>query len=142
MSTIIVGQLYESKQPLSRIPTQGLTYQEETIVMDYGFADVAPTITIPASPSQPVYIIEVLSLVRTALAGGTATVTLGDGTTADLYATSAQVVPATAGTVWRSVKGAKLTANGLVVATLGASNTSGALTVFVRLFRVGTLPNI
>lgn len=133
-SALVNGAISLQNRP-TRDPDDGKAYIEETLVFEYAYADTGLTVYIPASAEDPVYLVEVLHLVRTAFSGGTPAVDVGDGTTADKYIAASAVTEATAGNLARSIVGAKLVANALVVITLSASLSAGAGTLFLRLFR-------
>lgn len=135
MSTPVLGQFYDSKLPPARKPTDSLAYFQDVQLLDYTFADTTATITIQASATYPVYLLEVTNLMTAALSGGTATVDVGDGTTVGKYIANTSITEATVGDLVRSVVGAKLTANAKVVVTIGAGNTAGGGTLIVKTFR-------
>lgn len=126
----------------TRDPDDGLVSLSDTLILNYDFDDTALTIYIPATAANPILLKSVQHIVRTAFAGGTPAINIGDGTDTDAFITAAEITEATAGNVATSYGGAAASADGMyftaagtVVVTLSASLSAGAGTVLVEVFR-------
>lgn len=129
--SLVTDQAYAGRDP-----STGLVSQEDVVAFEYAWDSTNLQVTINASPDHPVYVAEVSHLVRTAFAGGTPSIEVGDGTTAAKYIATAAITETLADNLARSITGKKFTAPFVVLVTLSASLSAGAATVFVRLLRL------
>jgi len=129
----------------TRDPAAGKVLVEDVLRLNFIFsaAGAALQLAIPASVEEPIFLDEVIFIVTTAFAGGTPSIDVGDGTTADAYIATADITETSLGDVSRSLTAAQpkadgeyLTAERRVTVTLSASLTAGAGTVLARIFRL------
>ncbi len=104
-----------------------------TVEYDYSKLDASHLLRIPVAPNTVV--LGVAHEVLTAFVGGTPAIDVGDGTTANKFVATADVVPGTAGTFTLKMGGAnckKYTNSGAIVITGSAGLTAGKgkLTIF------------
>ena len=102
--------------------------------VEYSVANMAAGVfSVPVKPG--VIILGVGHEVKTAFSGGaTPTVNVGDGTTANKFAATADIVPGTAGTFTVKLGGAnakKYNASGAIVVTAHVDVTAGAGKLFI-----------
>ncbi len=99
--------------------------------VEYSRSDmVGNVLNVPILPGT--IVLGVGHEVKTAFSGGaTPTVTIGDGTTADKFATSAEVTPGTVNTFAMKMVPKKYTAAGKIVVTAHADVTAGAGKLFI-----------
>jgi hypothetical protein len=140
--SVLQTSLIQETALVTRIPSAGKVNLVDFIVLDYDYNSTTLEIDLPASPSGPMYLLDVKHLVRTAFAGGTPQIDIGDGTTTNKYLTHSQITATTAGDFQTLSSGqkvsAKLVAAAKIVITLSASLTAGAGTLIVEVFRQGT----
>lgn len=133
---------------------QGKTLVSEVAVLNYDYDDTGANLKllIDATPNYPVYVREVVHVVRTASQGSSPTVNIGDGTTADLWIDEADIADQTqyhavsslqsdtagGGTASSAtlLSGKYYVAAVPVVVTLGGTWTAGAGTVIVYFNRI------
>lgn len=113
--------------------------------VEYSVADmVSHVFTVPV-PAGTI-VLGVGHEVKTAFSGGaTPTVTIGDGTTADKFATSAEIVPGTVNTFALKVAAKKYNAVGSIKVTVHADVTAGAGKMYILMIDLngnGRLPGI
>jgi hypothetical protein len=118
-------------------PAAGKVYLEDVRVLEYTWESSGEglILRVPASPSEQIFVTDLVHLVTTAFAGGTPLIDIGDGTTADFFIAQAAITATAAGNLARAKLGKKLVANGQVKITLSASLSAGAGTVEVKFFR-------
>jgi len=118
-------------------PATGKAWLEDVRVLEYTWESAGDDLIlrIPASLHEQIFITDVRHLVRTAFAGGTPAIDIGDGTTADFFIAAAGIAETTVNNLARAKLGKKLKANGQVKITLSGSLTAGAGTLFVKMFR-------
>ena len=150
----------EQRVVVQRLPLKdhtavtGQTLMDEVAVLNYDYEDTgaALKLLIDASATYPVYIREVVHIVRTASNGTSPTVNVGDGSTADLWIDEADIADQTQYHVVSSVQsdtaggGSGSSATLLsgkyyvtaapIVVTLGGTWTAGAGTVMVFFTRI------
>jgi hypothetical protein len=150
----------EQRVVVQRLPLKdntsvlGHALVSEVAVLNYDYEDTgaALKLLIDATAAYPIYIREVLHIVRTASTGSSPTVNIGDGTTADLWIDEADIVDQTISSVVSSIEsdtagggsafGATLLSGKYyvtaapIVVTLGGSWTAGAGTVLVHFDRI------
>lgn len=125
----------------TRNPSDGERYDGfwEMIAYDHSDADIA--LRFAASAAQPVLVKEVVHIVETAF-GASATVAVGDGTTANYWLAAADVTQNTPGNVADSLlataakAGRLYTANGEIKVTVGGTHTAGKGRLLVYLIRL------
>lgn len=150
----------EQRVVVRRVPLKddssvlGKTLVSEVAVLNYDYDDTGADLKllIDATASYPVYVREVVHIVRTASDGTSPTVNVGDGSTADLWIDEADIADQTQYHVVSSVQsdtaggGSGSSATLLsgkyyvtavpVVVTLGGTWTAGAGTVIVYFDRI------
>lgn len=145
----------EQQLMAQRIPTRTPTDGDELLdfwrTLDYDYADATATLMIDATAASPLIITEVINVVWIAFNGGSASIDVGDGSTADYWIDTADVTEASAGFLtsshWSDTAGGgsaysatshgrRYTTAASVVMTLGGSvGTTGTGTVFVHCLR-------
>jgi hypothetical protein len=133
-AAIVPGKLTQQLL-VTRNPDDGVAYLEDVKVLEYSKDDATATLIIPASAADPVYVTSIVNLITEAFAGGTATIDVGDGSTAAKYLANGSLAEGTVGDKVSAVVGAKLVANAKIVVTIGAGNTTGKGALIVHLFR-------
>ncbi len=120
----------------TRNPADGEAYQSYVRVKDYVNADDVAVIQEVATPDHPVLVLSVRHVVKTAF-GGSATIDVGDGSTADLWIAASQITENTAKNVITStaVNGVYYDAPFQVKVTLGGTRTGGTGTLLVEMIR-------
>lgn len=150
----------EQRVVMRRVPLKvdtdlaGKTLVSEVAVLNYDYDDTGADLKllIDATASYPVYVREVVHIVRTASAGTSPTVDVGDGSTADLWIDQADIADQTQYHVVSSLQsdtaggGTSSSATLLsgkyyvtavpIVVTLGGTWTAGAGTVIVYFNRI------
>ncbi len=123
--------LFTKQLRASRNPTDSQVFEGDFLMLDYvatAGATVTYELAIPASADNPVILESVEHYVKTAFTSATtATIAVGDGTTADLYLATSAITPATAGSGATAAEGKNklLTAAAKVVVTVSASDGVG-----------------
>lgn len=150
----------EQRVVVRRVPLKvdtdlaGKTLVSEVAVLNYDYDDTGADLKllIDATASYPVYVREVVHIVRTASSGTSPTVNIGDGSTADLWIDEADIADQTQYHVVSSLQsdtaggGSGSNATLLsgkyyvtavpIVVTLGGTWTAGAGTVIVYFNRI------
>jgi len=131
-----------------RNPDLGLANLAEVVELDYVFnsTGAALTLVLPATVANPIILFAVMHAVRTAFAGGTPSIDIGDGTDVDGYLDSTDITETTAGNFANSMtaasadavlnEGEYLTAPRSITVTLSASLTAGAGKVLALIYRL------
>ncbi len=120
----------------TRNPADGEAYQSYTRVKDYVNADNTAVIQEVATADHPVLVLSVRHIVKTGF-GASATIDIGDGSTADLWIANTAITENTAGNVITStsVNGVYYTAPFQVKVTLGGTRTGGTGRLLVEMIR-------
>lgn len=130
----------------TRDPDKGKAILPEVLKLEYAYNSTgsALELDIPASADEPVLLWDVAHIVRTAFAGGTPSIDVGDGSDADAYVDTLSITETSAGNIAYArdnanseakAKGEYLTANRKITVTLSASLTAGAGTVLAFIYR-------
>lgn len=135
-------------------PTEAQAFVGEVGVLHYDYTDTGADLEllIDATTTYPVYVREVVHIVRTGSSGTSPTVNVGDGSTADLWIDEADVTDQTGGHVVSSLQsdtagggtgssatllsGKWYTTAVRIKVTLGGTWTAGAGTVLVYFNRL------
>ena len=138
----------------TKTPTDAQAFVEEVAVLNYNYDDTGSDLKlfIDATATNPVYIREVVHIVRTGSDGTSPTANVGDGSTADLWIDEADIADQTGGHVVSSVNsdtagggtsssatllsGKWYTSAAQIVVTLGGTWTAGAGTVLAYFMRL------
>lgn len=138
----------------TKTPTDAQAFVEEVAVLHYNYDDTGSDLKlfIDATATNPVYVREVVHVVRTGSDGTSPTADVGDGSTADLWIDQADIADQTAGHVVSSVNsdtagggsgssatllsGKWYTSAVQIVVTLGGTWTAGAGTVLAYFMRL------
>lgn len=148
----------EQRVIVQRLPLknqeEGTTHVEEVGVLHYDYDDTgaALILQIDATPTFPVYIREVVHIVRTASDGTSPTANIGNGTVADAWIDEADLADQTEGHLVSSIlsdtagggsgsnatllAGSYHTSSAQIVVTLGGTWTAGAGTVLAYYIRL------
>ena len=120
----------------TRNPADGEAYQSYIRVKDYVNADDVALMQEVATEEHPVLVLSVLHIVKTGF-GASATIDIGDGSTADLWIANTAITENTAGNVITStvVNGVYYTAPFQVKVTLGGTRTGGTGRLLVEMIR-------
>lgn len=131
----------------TRTPADGQAYVKEVLALDYDYDDTGTGLQIPidATTAAPIFVESVFHIVRTAFAGGTPSVDVGDGADADGWVDTLSITETSAGNVARSspaanseayTAGKLYTSGDNITVTLSASLTAGAATVLADIYRL------
>ena len=126
---------YTTQVDPTRNPSDGVAHAPFYEYVNYVNADDTATYYGMATAANPVTVIEVIHTVKTAF-GGSATINVGDGSTADLWIASTSLAPNTAGNSFKVgtlVK--RYTAPFVVKVTLGGTRTGGTGQLIVGMLR-------
>ncbi len=119
----------------TRNPSDGVAKSPYFREVDYVNADNAASIYEAASAAHPVLVLKVWHVVKTAF-GASATIDVGDGSTADLWIANSAITENTAGNVAAStIAGTWYTSPFQIKATLGGTRTGGTGKVIAQMIR-------
>lgn len=119
----------------TRNPADGEAYGVFYEAVDYVNADDTATYYGMATPTNPVYVVSVIHHVVTGF-GASATIDVGDGSTADSYLANTAIAENTAGNVVESTVKTVHTAPFQVKVTLGGTRTGGTGRLLVGMIRL------
>jgi len=125
---------YTTQVDPTRNPSDGESYAPFYEFVNYVNADDTATYYGMATPANPVTVIEVIHTVKTAF-GGSATIDVGDGTTADLWIANTGIDENSAGNSVRATICKRYTAPFQVKVTLGGTRTGGTGQLIVGMLR-------
>ena len=107
----------------------------KVVHIDHSDAGAGTTIDIPIDAGT--YICAVGTRIDEAFAGTTPTVNVGDGTTPNKFAATANIVPGTPGTFyWNPSAQAHYASAGVLRVTLGSACTAGKIAVMIQSFNL------
>lgn len=118
----------------TRNPSDGVAHAPFYEYVNYVNADNTATYYGMATAANPVTVIEVVHTVKTAF-GGSATINVGDGSTANLWIATASLTPNTANSSFKSTAVVRYTAPFVVKVTLGGTRTGGSGQLIVGMLR-------
>lgn len=118
----------------TRNPSDGVAHAPFYEYVNYVNADNTATYYGMATAANPVTVIEVVHTVKTAF-GGSATINVGDGSTANLWIATASLTPNTANSSFKSTAVVRYTAPFVVKVTLGGTRTGGTGQLIVGMLR-------
>lgn len=119
----------------TRDPADGQVLLPFYDYVDYVNADNTATYYGMATAAHPVYVLEVLHHVKTGF-GASATIDVGDGTTADAYIANSAIAENTANDLVSTAVRKVYTAPFQVKVTLGGTRTGGTGRLIVGLLRL------
>lgn len=120
----------------TRNPSDGDAHVPYLRIAEYVNADNTCTILEAATEAHPVLVRKVSHVVKTGF-GASATIDVGDGSTADLWIANSAIAENTAGDfVNSSVAGKRYTAPFQVKVTLGGTRTGGTGELIVEMVRL------
>jgi hypothetical protein len=118
----------------TRNPSDGVAHAPFYEYVNYVNADDTATYYGMATAANPVTVIEVIHTVKTAF-GGSATIDVGDGSTADLWIANTSIDENTAPSSFKSTVCKRYTAPFQVKVTLGGTRTGGTGQLIVGMLR-------
>lgn len=125
---------YTTQVDPTRNPSDGEAHAPFYEYVNYINADDTATYYGMATAANPVTVIEVVHTVKTAF-GGSATINVGDGSTADLWIASSSLTPNTADSSFKATVVKRYTAPFVVKVTLGGTRTGGTGQLIVGMLR-------